>query len=231
MGTVTDLLERRVYGISQVDGLVGLSPGTARRWIDGYVRGDRKYPPIVREETTGDELVTWGEYVEARLLAEYRGAGVPIIRMRPAVERLRKEFKQRYPLAHANPWLDIAGRELVMTVQQEVGLERPLFLVVVRNQQLMLSEPAKRFVRSVDFQSGIAERVYPMPDQKAVVIDPLRQFGQPVVRSVRTEIIAEQVRAGDPIDMIAEAYELTQSQVEAAIRYELIYGSQLSRAA
>jgi hypothetical protein len=58
MGTIADLLDRPVYGIGQVDGLVGLSGGTARRWIEGYSRGDRTYPPVVREEPTGSELVT-----------------------------------------------------------------------------------------------------------------------------------------------------------------------------
>ena len=57
----------------------------ARRWIDGYQRNSRAYPPIVREETTGADVVTWGEFVEARLLASYREAGVPMLRMRPVV--------------------------------------------------------------------------------------------------------------------------------------------------
>jgi uncharacterized protein (DUF433 family) len=59
-----------------------------------------------------------------------------------------------------------------------------------------------------------------------VIMDPLRQFGQPVVRSVPTEVIAEQVRAGDRLKMIAELYDLSLEEVEAAVRYELIRGRQ-----
>jgi uncharacterized protein (DUF433 family) len=54
-----------------------------------------------------------------------------------------------------------------------------------------------------------------------VVVDPLRQFGSPVVRSVPTAVIAEQFRAGDEEEMIAELYELDLADVRAAIRYEL----------
>jgi len=43
-----------------------------------------------------------------------------------------------------------------------------------------------------------------------------------VVRSVPTEVIAEQLRAGDSLTTIAEAYDLRPDQVEAAIRYELL---------
>ena len=73
----TELLDRPVYGLTQVDELLGLRTGTARRWIDGYVRRDRVYPPVVRVTSTGEDLVTWGEFTETRLLAEFRDAGVP----------------------------------------------------------------------------------------------------------------------------------------------------------
>ena len=85
-----NLLDRPVYGTSQVDRLLSLTPGTARRWIDGYVRGGRFYEPVIRPERTGEDVVTWGEFVETRLLAEYRGKNVPMIRMRPAIMRLRE---------------------------------------------------------------------------------------------------------------------------------------------
>jgi uncharacterized protein (DUF433 family) len=52
------------------------------------------------------------------------------------------------------------------------------------------------------------------------VLDPLRQFGRPVVRSVPTEVIAEQFDAGDSVDLIARLYELPPGDVEAALRYE-----------
>ena len=75
---MADLMERPVYGLSQVDQLLALSPGTARRWIDGYVRQGRTYAPVIRPEATGAEIVTWGEFVEARLLAEYRDRGLSL---------------------------------------------------------------------------------------------------------------------------------------------------------
>ena len=95
MTNVIDLLSRSVYGLSQVDVLLSLRPGTARRWIDGYARAGRSYPPVVREVSTGDEAVMWGEFVETRLLAQYRDAGVPMIRMRPAIDVLRENGKKR----------------------------------------------------------------------------------------------------------------------------------------
>jgi uncharacterized protein (DUF433 family) len=227
VNTTVNLLDRPVYGMAQVDRLLALPGGTARRWIDGYERGGKPYPPVVRAEPTGDEIVTWGEFVETRLLAEYRTAGVPMVRMRPAVERLREAYG-RYPLAHARPF--VRDRELVMTVQEEVQLEKELRLVLVRNGQLVLTDAAKNFFESAEFNKGTdtVERLRPVKEVEHVFLDPLRQFGEPVVRSVRTEIIAEQMRAGETIDSIAETYELDRPLVEAALRYELIRGEAIA---
>ena len=218
----TELLDRPVYGLTQVDELLGLRAGTARRWIDGYVRRDRAYPPVVRLTTTGEDLVTWGEFTETRLLAEFRDAGVPMVHLRPAVERLRQIFETAYPLALARPYLDARGRELVMQVQRETELAQPLQLVVVRNNQLLLSEAANKFVQSADFgTAGVVQRIRPWSQLDRVWLDPLRQFGVPTVRSVPTAVIAEQFRAGDPLDFIAHAYELSDEDISQALRYEL----------
>ncbi len=227
-----DLLARPVYGMAQVDWNLRLPPGTARRWIDGYTRGGKKYPPIVRLQSTGDEIVTWGEFTETRHLSEYRRDGISMAKMRPAVERLRDLFNTQYPLAAARPWLQEQGRELVLSMQEEVGLEKHLLLVVVRNNQLALSLQTRQFIDSVDFgRSQYVERMHPLPELDQVWFDPRRQFGEPVVRSVPTSIIAEQARAGDHLDTIADLYELTGEEVWQAIRYELLRGGDAPQAA
>ena len=66
------LLDREVYLYAEVDRIVGLRSGTARRWINGYERGGKSYAPILRTQPRDSEWVTWGEFVEARILAELR---------------------------------------------------------------------------------------------------------------------------------------------------------------
>lgn len=219
------LLDRAIYSYSDVDRLVGLHSGTSRRWLEGYVRSGKFYEPVLRDEPTGGDVVTWGEMVEARLLAEFRSKHVPVQRLRPAVVRLRREFG-RYPLAHAHPFLDVEGRELVRIVQDEVGLERPLQLVVVRSSQLMLAEATERFNAAVEYDGGIVGRLRPDLRTPEVVMVPTRTFGQPAIRNVRTDVLAEDYRAGTTREELAELYDLSTAQVDAAIRFELIAGSE-----
>ena len=230
---VIHLQDRPVYGLGQVDHILGLKAGTSERWIDGYQRAGKTYPPVIRPEHTGDEIVTWGEFIEARLLAQYRDEGALVAKMRPAVEKLREELNTLYPLASAETWLGVEGRELVRKVQESVGLDRRLLLVVVRNEQQMLdwSPRAQEFADSLHWgpDSGGREKkkrqvitsLNPDPAIRDVVVNPLRRFGEPSTKGVPTEIIRELYVAGDPIEMIAELYQLPRELVESAVRYEL----------
>lgn len=219
------LLDREIYSYADVDRLVGVRSGTARRWLEGYQRSEKFYDPVLREEPTGSDAVTWGEMVEARLLAEYRSRDLPVQRMRPAIELLREEFG-RYPLAHARPFLDMEGRELVRVVQEKVGLERRMRLVVVRGGQLLLAAPAQRFSSAVQYADGTVSSLLPDSRTPEVVMDPRRAFGQPAIRSVKTESLAEDYRSGTSREDLADLYDLTARQVDEALRFELIADSE-----
>lgn len=228
MEPVTTLLERQIYGMQQVDGLLGLAAGTARRWIDGYERSGKAYPPVVRVEPTGEDAVTWGEFVETRLLAEYRDRGVPLVRMRPVVERLREELGVKYPLAHARPF--VSNRELVAEVQDAVGLDDRLLIVeVLRTGQFELAFESRSFWESVEWEptskaaapeDSVAARVHALDRNSPVVFDPLRSFGAPSVGTVRTDVIAEEVRAGTPLAFVASGFGITLREAAAAVEYE-----------
>ena len=66
-----------MYGVLEAAGLLGLRSDRVRAWLDGYVREGVVYSPVIRIEHTGDDVVTWGEFVELGYLREYRRKGVP----------------------------------------------------------------------------------------------------------------------------------------------------------
>jgi len=216
---VFSLLDQPLYTYADVDRMVALSSGTGKRWLEGHYRNGQFYQPILRPEPTGAEFVTWGEMVEARLLAEYRDRSVPLRRLRPAVARLREEFG-KYPLAQAHPFLTVEGKELVREIQTEVDLVRSLQLVVVRNNQLMLATETERFTNAVEYADNVVQLFRPS-SLRNVVMDPVRSYGQPTVRNVLTEVIASDYRAGATREELCDLYELTPEQVDDAIRFEM----------
>lgn len=215
------LLDRAICSYADVDRLLGLHHGTARRWLEGYVRQGRFYDPILRPEPTGSDAVTWGEMVEARLIAEYRSRRAPLQRLRPAIVALRDELGP-CPLAQARPFLEVEGHVLVRGIQDGVGLDASLRIVVVRSGQLVLSETAERFRSAVEYDHGIAARMRILRSTPEVAMDPQRSFGQPAVRGVRTAALAEDYQAGTPREELVDLDDLTPQQVDDALRFELI---------
>ena len=215
------ILERPVYGVSEAAGLLGLRPDRVRAWLDGDRRKGVSYPPVIRLEPTGEDLVTRGEFVELGYLREYRRKGVPLQRLRPVIDALRRKLETPYPLATARPY--VYDKELVLEVQEEEGLPSAIAIVIRSGQELLLTEEANRFFKRVEFGPGAvgeAQRIRPAGVTSPVVIDPLVRFGRPSIAGVSTERLWELSDAGETVDEIAGGYDLPTEDVKAAIAYE-----------
>jgi uncharacterized protein (DUF433 family) len=139
---------------------------------------------------------------------------------------MRDEFDVEYPLAHFRPLVDPSKREVVLNLQDELGLDRTLYLVVRRGGSMQgiidFTQPVEAYLDRVEFDANaVAERYHPLGKDSPVVIDPARGFGIPTVRGIRTEILLEQFQAGEPIDRIADDFDLGRLEVEEALRWEL----------
>ena len=215
------ILERPVYGVAEAASILGLRPDRARAWLDGYERQGVNYPPVIRLQPTGADIVTWGEFVELGYLREYRRKGVPLQRLRPVIDDLRREFGTPYPLATAQPY--IYGKELVLELQEKNDLPRQIAIVISTGQTIALAEEAGRFFKKVEFDPadrGEVRRLHPAGLASPVVIDPLVRFGQPSVKGVATERLWELFDAGEAIRDIAHGYDMPTELVRAAVAYE-----------
>ena len=222
MGTVTSLLDREVYSMSQADRLLGVTNGTASRWINGYTRKGVVYEPLVRETSTESQIVTWGEFVEARLISEYRRLGASVFLMRPAIMALRREFGTNHPLATTQPFVDVRGRELVQRIQQETELQRSLWFVVHTGQTVLPSIRVQRFQQEADYDQDGA--VHKLTLSEHVVMDPDYASGEPTIagRRLRVLDVADALAAGTPQEEIAEMWDLEHEAIEEALRWSNI---------
>lgn len=210
----TSPLGRPLYSYGQVDRILGVRPGTARRWINGYNRLGTAYEPVVRLHRLDDRnLVTWGEFVETYYLARLRSHPVPVPmhRIRRALQRLRDRLG--VPYAFADERVLHAEREglldVVKVIQEEEGVDD--FLVeVLSNGQLMLLPEARRRLERIEFDGGIAARLRPRLDIDTIFVSGHENFGRPMIGDtfITPSAVAELVQAGDPLDMVAQLYEL-----------------------
>lgn len=231
MGEITSLLQRPVYTYPQVDRLLGLSDGTANRWLNGYKRKGTFYQPILRLERTNTRWVTWGEFVETRLFAGYRDVDqIPVRRMRRVVELLREKSHRSYPLAYGQPYLRPEGRLMLWQAQKEAGLPDDEFAVELESGQFVLSPWVVNFVNDTDLRetsdaNQSVQWIRPDADFPNVHVDPRLRGGEPVIdeRNVRVATLAGLVRAGERISDVADWYELPEGHVRQAVNYDRIH--------
>jgi uncharacterized protein (DUF433 family) len=216
------LLERPLYDLGEAARLLHLPTGKARRWLDGYERAGVTYPPVIRPDRTGDDAVTWGEFIELGYLREYRNAGVTLQQLRPLVVRLRDEFGIPHPLAHKGVYL-AEQRQFVLEVQAETEVAPALYMVTDsrrKDGQLVLAKPVRAFLRRVEFDQGAVRRWRPSGADSPVVVDPEQSFGIPTVKGIRTEILADAFEEGESMETLAADFDLTLDEVQEAIRSE-----------
>jgi uncharacterized protein (DUF433 family) len=216
---LSKLVDFEIYSVAEAARLLGISAAKVTRWLDGYQRAGRTYPPVVRQEPTGSDVVRWGEFIELGYMREYRKKDVPLQQLRPVIERLRKRYRTEYPLAHHKPFVG-PGRKLVMEVEREVGIDHRLYMVI-DSDQLLLSPQAEAFLDKVEFEADVARLWRPSGRSSQVVIDPETSFGIPTIHGIRTEAITELYQAGEPPALMARTWGLDETDIHDAIRFEL----------
>lgn len=220
------VLDRPLYSVTEAARLLTVPTTTLKRWLQGHAIRGTEYAPVIRAERNDSDEVTWGEFVEAGYLREYRRNQVPLQQLRPFIDALRDEFGVPYPLAHFKPFVD-ESRHLVLDLQRALDLDRRLLVVVEPDHpgegQLMLAEPVLNYLNKVQFdpETEIVTAVKPRGSRSFVEIRPDLSFGLPTVNGIRTETIREAFATGDNVDDIARAWDLDKRLVEEALRWEL----------
>lgn len=221
------ILDRPMYSITEAARLLELQARTLRRWLEGFTYRGRTYEPVIRVAPTGSPEVTWAEFVEAGFLRGYRHKGLRLQNIRPFIDKMREELGVPYPLAHYRPFIDPAGGGLLVQlkrIEDEVDLADDLSLVLVNpvSGQLVMAPALREFLERVRFDAqGVAQSLSPLGMSNPISIDPNLAFGVPQISGIRTELIADEVAAGESRERVAADYALTLDEVDAAVAWEL----------
>jgi uncharacterized protein (DUF433 family) len=214
------LLDREMYTEAAAARLLGVAQNTLNYWLEGGTRRGKVYRPVIRVEPRGERAaVTWGEFVEASLLREYRRRNVPMLELRDFIDKVRARLSVPYPLAHLQPY--VGGRALLVEAQDQVGLDPEFCLIALVRDQPVLTPVAESFVQRVTWVDDVAAEWRPHDDRNSPVrMNPEVRFGLPAVNGIRTGIILEHSQAGETDEDIAGEFDLTVEAVRWALVYE-----------
>ena len=205
-----------IYTIPDVSAILGLPTGKVRRWLHEYWNQQLGKPnQTIFSDGTGKELViNFLTLIEFFTFYQLREEGIGVKKILKAHNILEKVFDTQYPFAKSNIFTD--GKAILFS--GEVGD----IIQADETLQITIKEVLEPFCKKVDFNKDfLAERFFPMGKNNSIIIDPKRQFGQPVIgnTNVMSETVYDLFRGGEPIDIITNIYGLTTKQVQDAINY------------
>ena len=171
----------------------------------------------------GDASIPFVGLSEALVLAAVRRAGVPLQRIRPALERLSSELGIEHALASRRLYTD--GAELLLDYAEQSGdpdasIARQL--VVVREQQYVFVPVVEQYLQLVTYaRDGYAEVIrLPAYEGAEVIVDSRRSFGQPIFAKggARIADAVDLFLAGESVATVAEEFGVPVAQLEDVIR-------------
>ena len=221
-----------LYGIGEGAAYLAVPPSTLTSWAYGYerhVHGDgaaraRPVITVVRPAHRNDAAMPFIGLAEAYALVAFRKAGVPMQRIRPAIDALAGELGLEHALASRRLYTD--GAEVLYDYAQHAGDtpegESARELVVVRNSQRVFTEVVDQYLRRIDFASDGYAQLIQLPQYRVaeVSVDPDHAFGKPrLTRGGATvDDVLDLFLAGEPVDAVATEFGLSREEVEDVLR-------------
>ncbi len=219
-----------LYSVTEAARHLDVPISTFRTWAHGYLHHSKRRRPV-----TGEAIVTtlprdagvsvpFVGLAEAHALAAIRGAGVPLQRIRPALDLLQRELGIEHVLASRSLYTD--GAELLYDFAEREGdtpeARSARDLVVVRNGQRVFNDVVDSYLRRVDFaEDGWAQRIHLRKYGNAdVVVDPRRSYGIPIFArgAVRLETVIAAFKAGTDIDGLTAEYGVPRDDLLSVLR-------------
>src|SRR3954454_14102434 len=141
-------LARPIFTLRETSGYLGVPKSTIHEWARPTGRPPliTVFPPHGREAT-----VPFVGFAEAYVLSAFRRAGVPLQRIRPAVDVLSREIGLAHALASEHLYTD--GAAVLYDFASERSDEDLLELVVVRTGQKQFSEFVRDYLRRITYGS------------------------------------------------------------------------------
>lgn len=218
----TSLIGLGLYTPAEAARLIKVPAAKLTRWLKGHGSGNRTYAPLWHGQIDlHDDKLYLGflDLVQSRMASAFIAAGLSPQKVRRALVLARELIEHDHPFATSRFRTD--GRTLLLEALGEGEDDRPLVDLFKRGQYVMhrVIEPS---LKGIDFDTDIASRWWPRGRASDIVLDPTRQFGQPIIESVGvpTSILSAAAEAEGSITRAAQLFRVSPTAVQRAVDFE-----------
>jgi uncharacterized protein (DUF433 family) len=215
-----------LYTVPQAARLVGMNPGTLATWAHGY---ERTVPGRVRPVQKGpiitalapDEVrraIPFVGLVEATVVQAFRQTGLPMQRIRNALEVLADQGELHHALASERLFSD--GAQLLYTYANEHDDRQLGLLTVVKTGQRVFHDVIDHYLKRIVFDGQWATAlVVPVTERPILRVLPGVAGGEPIFVHGGAPLgaVRSRAKAGEPLQSIAADYGVPIRDIEDAL--------------
>jgi uncharacterized protein (DUF433 family) len=204
-----------IYTIPDLALILQLPPHKVRRWLtdfyDGRLANGKGAYSWGEGREKATNFLTLVEFYVFYLLREQKLSAGNVLE---AHKHMAKELKTAYPFA--------SHKLLVNKKQILYGTDDDTWVRADKTNQIVIHKMIESFFKKIDFsENDLAQWFWPLGKNHHVVVDPHLQFGQPVINgtNINAATVYSMHESGESISTIGILYDLTEAQVNDAIRF------------
>lgn len=208
-----------IYTMSDIALILGIPYAKVNRWINSFWddRFGSNYGYTYTWSVDLTKAVNFPTLIELFTFYQLSLAGVSTRELIRAHEILSKDHNTSYPFATKSilEGLRTDGKKVLFE-------QKDNSIYSVDSKKQFKLQFVKDFFKNLDFDSDLlAIRYWPAGKDKSIVCDPHHQFGQPVIEgtNIQSETLFRLYQANEPVEFIAQLYELPIVIVENAIEF------------
>jgi len=229
--TDTDIrFDMPLYTVAEAARYLAVPTTTFSSWAKGYVRRSVERTTVGRPllsvvPSNGPRAsVPFIRLAEGMVLAAIRRSGVPMQRIRPALDALQETIGVHHALASKRLYSDGAEvlYDFAQTHRDSSEGASAKELVVVRNGQQVFTDVVADYLQRIDYAPDGYARLLQLPEyeRRQVVVDPTRSFGQPMFihGGARVADVIDRFHAGESLSDLADDFGVPTVELEDAVR-------------
>jgi uncharacterized protein (DUF433 family) len=213
-----------IYTVPEAARITSVARRRIRRWVQGYtfkISGQaRRSAPVWHSQLprlAGQVAIGFLDLIEIRFVDAFLNHGVSWPTIRMVETRARELFRSNHPFATRNFRTD--GRTLFVQVSGDAP-EEPL--LDIAKSQFAFEQVIAPHLKGLEFSGTQAARWWPLGEQRRVVLDPQRCFGQPIVNreGVPTSVLASAAAVEESHEAVARYFKVDRQSVRDAVEFE-----------
>lgn len=215
-----------LYSIAETARYVGMPSSTLATWAKGYTKRFPDRPsvqqgPVVTclaNEGRSAPRVPFIGLVEATVVQAFRQTGLPLQRIRKALQVLTEQGELKHALASQRLYTD--GAQVLFDYASSSGDQMLRLLTVVESGQRVFHEVIFDYLQRITFNDDWATGlILPITQDPILRVRPAVASGDPLFihGGAPLSAIVSRWKAGEPVRSLAQDYGVPTAEIEAAL--------------